>query len=266
MIKTRRVYILAHCDDELFCLPLLLDKNSENTLIFLTTLAKSQNQTSKRDVRKQEALNANRSLAKFITIKTLFYCNGIYDGYIHRDFDEVDFRELTRIVLKEKPDELVTLSYEAGHQDHDSVHIITRLISENQQLKLRCFSGYRASGLLPSFFSVLKPVSTFEKITFNRLKIVLTAIRLMIIYRSQVKTWVGLSPLILFKYAFFPFWESKYETSLEPKQNGHCFYEKRGRAIQSEVIKSHQRFVLNFRLRKNREAFSTKPVRKGEET
>jgi LmbE family N-acetylglucosaminyl deacetylase len=248
-MKTKRVYILAHCDDELFCLPLLLEKNSENTLIYLSTLAKSQVVTSELNVRKHEALRANRFLSKSTTIKTLFYGEEIYDGTIHCDFEEVDFHELTRIVLKEKPDELVTLSYEAGHQDHDSAYLITRIISENQQLKLRCFSGYRASELSSSFFSVLKPVSAFKKISFNRVRTFLTAVQLMIIYKSQLKTWVGLAPFLLFKYMFFPFWESRYETSLEPKQIKDCFYENRDRAIQSEVIKSHKKFVsyMNFK-------------------
>jgi LmbE family N-acetylglucosaminyl deacetylase len=248
MNKTKRVYIFAHCDDELFCLPLLLEKNSDNTIIFLTTLAKTQNQTYRLDIRKQEALNAEKFLAKNTTIKTLFYSNRIYDGTIHCDFSETDFHELTRMILKERPDELVTLSYEAGHQDHDSAYLIARLISENHHLDLRCFSGYRASKLISSFFLLLKPVSPFKKITFNRIRIVLTAIRLIIIYRSQFKTWTGLAPVLLFKYAFFSFWEARAKTYIEPDGIRDCFYENRGRATQSKVVKSHQKFLSYFDL------------------
>ena len=246
MIKTRRVFIFAHCDDELFCLPLLLEKNSVNTIVFLTTLDKNNAEPSKVNIRMQEALKANKFLSKATTIKTIFYNEGIYDGTIHTDFYRNHFKQLTRFVLDEKPDELVTLSYEAGHQDHDSAYLITRLISENEQLKLRCFSGYRASTLFPRLFTVLRPISFSNKIDFNRILITLIAVRLMIIYRSQAKTWIGLAPVLLIKYILFPFWEAKCETPLGYQSIRDCFYENRGRAKQHEVMKSHQRFITQF--------------------
>jgi LmbE family N-acetylglucosaminyl deacetylase len=246
LVITKRVFIFAHCDDELFCLPLLLEKNSENTLIFLTTLQRHQVSASKMNIREQEALKANRSLNRITNVKTIFFSKEIYDASIHTDFDQDNFRELTRLVLDEKPDELVTLSYEAGHQDHDSVHIITRLISENAQLKLRCFSGYRASVLSPKLFSVLSPITTIDKLVFKRFETISTAIRLIIIYKSQVKTWLGLAPSLLFKYTFCFFYESRNSIKLEPEHVANCFYENRGRANQCEVLKSHQRFIANF--------------------
>ena len=142
MVKTKRVFIFAHCDDELFCLPLLLEKDIDKTLIFLTTLKREQEIDSRVNTRQKEALRANQFLRKFGNVKTLFLGGEVFDGTIHTDFDTVKFDNLTQIVLKEKPSELVTLSYEAGHQDHNSVQIITRMLSKNHSLKLRCFSGY----------------------------------------------------------------------------------------------------------------------------
>lgn len=245
-IKIKRVFIFAHCDDELFCLPLLLEKNSENTLIFLTTQSKDDVKSSEVNIRSKEALRANSVLSEIANTKTVFYGEGIYDGTIHADFSADNFRNLTRIVLKEKPDELVTLSYEAGHQDHDSTHLITRLISENEGIRFRCFSGYRALKLVPRLFSVLKPAAPLERIAFNRPLITLSAIRLMMIYKSQSKTWIGLAPGLLFKYAFFTYWESKCEESLPFQRLRNTFYETRGRAKQSDVLKSHQRFAADF--------------------
>lgn len=246
MKKIKRVFIFAHCDDELFCLPLLLEKESDNVLVYLTTLNKSQTVEHQQNVRQLEALKAFRYLNKLIPVKTHFYGSEIYDGFIHDSFDEVDFTELTRLVLDEKPDELITLSYEAGHQDHDSVYFITRLISENNRIIFRCFSGYRASGLSPKSFSVLKPFSTSGTLAFNRISVVLTALRLMMIYKSQVKTWFGLAPALLFKYSFFPFRETKYENLLKTQHIEKCFYEIRGRAKQHDVMNSHQKFISQF--------------------
>ncbi len=246
MIKNRRVFIFAHCDDELFCLPLLLEKNSENTLIFLSTLGKNQVNLSKVDIRQREALKASRYLDRITTTKILFYTKEIYDGSIHSDFNQANFSELTTIVLNENPDELVTLSYEGGHQDHDSVHLITRLISENQNLVFRCFSGYRASGLSPKLFLVLNPIAATEKLFFNRFLTISTSVRLILTYKSQTKSWIGLAPVLLIKYAFFPFLESKTQSSIDPKFMRNCFYQNRGRAKQSDVLRSHRKFMTDF--------------------
>lgn len=246
MIKTKRVFIFAHCDDELFCLPLLLDNQVESTVIFLTTLKREQRADPEVNIRQREALRANRFLSKFGNVKTLFLGGAIYDGTIHADFDSAKFDELTRIVLDEEPSELVTLSYEAGHQDHDSVELITRILSKNLSMKMRCFSGYRASAMSPRLFSVLKPIDATEKIPFNRLLSVLTSIRLMLIYKSQSKSWIGLAPALLSKYAFSSFREERGSSSLDPEKKTNCYYQHRGRALQSEVLSAHQKFVWNF--------------------
>lgn len=247
MKKIKRVFIFAHCDDELFCLPLLLQKESDNVFIYLTTLNMSQSIEHQVNVRQLEAVRGSRFLNKFVPVRTHFFGSEIYDGSIHESFGKTDFIELTKLVLDEKPDELITLSYEAGHQDHDTAYVITRIISENHQLIFRCFSGYRASGLLAKCFSVLKPLSTIRLITFNRISIVLISIRMMMIYKSQVRTWIGLALPLLLKYSLFPFWESKPENSLEALHIEKCFYEIRGRAKQHEVINSHREFISHFR-------------------
>ena len=110
MTKTKRIFIFAHCDDELFCLPFLLDPNSENTLVFITSKKGGDSPNQKYNIRSSEALDANRYLNKFQSIETLFFDHEIYDGSIHKDFDKAKFDLLTQIIIDKKPDELVTLS------------------------------------------------------------------------------------------------------------------------------------------------------------
>ena len=245
-MKTKRVFIFAHCDDELFCLPLLLEKDIDKTLIFLTTLKREQEIDSRVNTRQKEALRANQFLGKFGNVKTLFFGGEVFDGTIHTDFDSVKFDNLTQIVLKEKPSELVTLSYEAGHQDHDSVQLITRMLSKNHSLKLRCFSGYRASASSPRLFLVLKPIDSLQKIPFNRLLSVFASIRLILIYKSQIKTWVGLAPALILRYVFGSFREEKVSSSLDLEEKTNCFYQNRGRAVQGEVLALHKKFVRDI--------------------
>jgi LmbE family N-acetylglucosaminyl deacetylase len=245
-MKIKRVFIFAHCDDELFCLPLLLEKNSQSTIIFLSTLKEGEISLTKSNTRQLEALRANQFLRKFADVKVLFLKGDILDGTIHDDFDATSFNQLTRIILDEKPSELVTLSYEAGHQDHDSAELITRILSENHKLKMRCFSGYRASAISPRFFLVLKPADPIGKISFNRILVTFVLWRLIIIYRSQAKTWLGLAPALILKYAFLSVREDNKSKSMNLDQIQSCFYQSRGRAIQREVLIAHQKFLQDF--------------------
>ncbi len=212
----------------------------------MTTLNKNDQFKTIHDVRRIEALQANRYLNKIREVNTIIYDQKVFDGSIHSEFTLANFQELTQIVIDEEPDELITLCFEAGHQDHDSVELITRIISKNHNLKMRCFSSYRASAISPRLFSVLKPIAPKEKISFNRFFLVLVSLRLMFIYKSQIKTWLGLGPALLFKYSFMSFRESEKSPSMYPEIIPHCFYETRGRASQREVFTSHQKFVSNF--------------------
>jgi LmbE family N-acetylglucosaminyl deacetylase len=246
MRKIKRVFLLAHCDDEIFLLPLLLENNSENTLIFFTTMQTVDKSLGALDVRRAEALRANNFMNKFHQVKTLFLDSEVFDGNIFRDFSKLDFDRLVHMIYLEKPDELITLSYEAGHQDHDSVEIITRILANKFNYRMRSFSGYRAARFLPNLFTVLKPFNKFQKIHFERILSTWVCLRLMIIYRSQIRTWIGLAPALLLKYAFMPYWEGRNSISLEPEQITNCFYANRGRAEQKEVVLSHKKFVEDF--------------------
>lgn len=220
--------------------------NSQSTLIFLTTLNKGRRSGAVHDVRQHEALKAGKYINKFQRVKIIFFNREVFDGSVHSDFTLANFKELTQIVVEEEPDELITLCFEAGHQDHDSVELIVRIISENLNLKMRCFSGYRASAISPKLFSVLKPITRTEEIFFSRFFLVRVSIRLMLIYKSQVKTWLGLAPILLFKYAFLPFWEGGRSPFAYQEKVSNCFYENRGRASQNEVLLAHQKFVRDF--------------------
>jgi len=68
----------------------------------------------------------------------------------------------------------------------------------------------------------------------------------MSIYKSQIRSWIGLGPALLLRYSFAPFSEGKKLTSLEPGVIGNCFYENRGRAVQRDVLSAHQKFVKNL--------------------
>ena len=93
------------------------------------------------------------------------------------------------------------------------------------------------------FFKVMKPEKRQEKIKFRRFHNLYVAFRIILIYKSQFKTWVGLAPFILLNYAFSSFWVNHVDRFSEPKLLDRCFYEFRGRAAQGEVLGHLNRII-----------------------
>lgn len=246
MKKINRVFIFAHCDDELFCLPLLLDNTSNNSIIFLTTETMSDRVAGKIDERRSEAILANSYINKFQPLQTHFFPGNIFDGSVHIDFSRNDLHELIEFVVALSPDELVTLSYEGGHQDHDTVELITRLIGRSLSSKVRSFSAYRASPISRKLFHVSSPRNpNLEKIHFDRIKVFKVTFKLILIYKSQIKTWIGLGPSLLIKYLCRSYQETSLSSGVGLQNFEFCFYEGRNRALQSEVLVK-QGELLNF--------------------
>ncbi len=94
-------------------------------------------------------------------------------------------------------DELVTLAWEGGHQDHDAAHLVAAVFA--QQRGIRClemplYNGHKAFG---PFFRVAHPVGggwTSRRISWREKLANLLLVRF---YPSQRKTWLGLMPQML---------------------------------------------------------------------
>jgi hypothetical protein len=245
-MKMKRVFVFAHCDDELFCLPYILQKDTDNVIIYLTTSSKLDGQPMGKSYRQIEAERAIELLNRYSNVEVLFFNERIFDGEVHTRFQIEEFEKLELMVSQLNPIELVTLCLEMGHQDHDSVALITQMISNKLNVRFTSFSGYRSSRFLPRMFSVMKPTNPGEKLNPKRSLSLLLAIKLITLYKSQYKTWLGLGPILLVKYAFFPIYTANSSYLDSVPQDLKCFYQERGRSKYSEVSKEHIRFVKSF--------------------
>jgi LmbE family N-acetylglucosaminyl deacetylase len=243
--KIKRVFLLSHCDDEIFLLPLLLDSLAQSTIVFFTT---RKNIYQSPDVRRLEAVLAKRFLSRFQKVNTIFLSPEIHDGLIHEEFKMKNFEFLESVIVEEKPDEIITLAFEGGHQDHDSVNVIARILCDKLKIDMVSCPAYRSANFSRKLFTVMKSDLTSQKIRVKRLRTLTAAFKIMFIYKSQFKTWVGLAPFILFKYSIYPFSYFRVKPTLEVVHLDRCFYESRNRAVQSEVLSSLRRFA-NFRER-----------------
>ena len=245
-MKIKKLFLLSHCDDEVFLIPFFLQPGTESTIVFFST---QPNFDGMERLRMDEAISANRFLNRFQKLETVFLNPEVRDGKIHEDFSVSQLSYLEEVIDRVKPDEIVTLAYEGGHQDHDTVELISNILSQTHKVKLKTCPAYRSVRFSRNFFSVMKAEYPRERVRINRLLNLWIALRIIFIYKSQFKTWVGLAPFILIRYAFSPFWVTSVGSPSGPKLIDRCFYEFRGRADQDDVL-THLNRISTFAKKK----------------
>jgi len=231
-----KVFILAHQDDEVFLLPHIL--NSEKKLFIYLTNGVSEGSTElKLEIRTVEAryvfekyLSQLNSVANWWGLE-----NSVPEGELHKFVSVENLASIEEVIKNQgvQVTQILTTTFEGAHQDHDSAAVISRKLGSVFLVDTIEVSTY------PQWFSkfysfrVLNPRYPSESFRFERVKALQLALRLMASYKSQRATWIGLGIGTLGTYAF-----RKYRASCpQPVRLLYpCFYEFRGRALQSEVL------------------------------
>jgi N-acetylglucosamine malate deacetylase 1 len=130
----------------------------------------------------------------------------------------------------ERVDEVYTLAWEGGHQDHDAAHLVALAFAQRRDIpchEMPLYNGYRTPH---SYFRVMRPLG--DGWTTRRVSLAdgLRVVALLPLYRSQRKTWLGLWPETFFKLViarreFVREADSRRVTSRP--HDGLLFYERR---------------------------------------
>jgi hypothetical protein len=214
-------WILAHPDDEIFGIPIWFDTNNKSVFYYLVT---------EPAVRVSESKNVAKYLEKRGLKVETYYSNGKFkDGEVSRCLNQESLGELIQRIMAVNPNRLIVLADEYGHQDHDFVNRLAKLISQYLRIELIQVLAYRnvKAGFGYQVMNTDQPISGVAR---NSLNFVRTALEMAFIYRSQWKSWVGLLPGILIGYSKrdFRFLEDKdkeVEVKVWPP-----LYEKRKRS------------------------------------
>lgn len=94
-------------------------------------------------------------------------------------------------------DELVTLAWEGGHQDHDATHLVTTLFAQRHGIpciEMPLYNGHHTPG---NFFRVMHPIGDGWTSRRIPLREKLANVLLTRHYHSQRRTWLGLAPMLL---------------------------------------------------------------------
>ena len=164
----KRLWLLAHQDDEVLGLH-LYSNTSSNRVIYLTDGVRTgANYTSgKRVDEARMAWNVIDRNAELIFFGT---DHALKDGSLTEQISVYHLNELIAICQNYDINEIVTLQLEGGHQDHDIVSMIAEELSLRLSLDLVTFPGYRALHKKYPIYAVMS--SSFKLMQKNNLSIV----------------------------------------------------------------------------------------------
>ncbi len=232
-----KVVLIAHQDDEIFLLPYF--NNHEFKLVIFLTNGVPEGSSS--EISEERFSEAKEIFHKFLIPRN---CEPIwwgnrnqhFEGSLHRftNSDEVSSIWEEILLKGRNVSEIITTTFEGAHQDHDAAAYISRKLANKSGLTATEISTYPQKFKRIYSFSVLKPGNPEIHIKFKRLAITKLAFQMILAYKTQRKTWLGLGIQTLYTYALRQYWTS---SSNAIKELNPCFYEFRGRSTQKEVLR-----------------------------
>ena len=246
-------YLFAHQDDE-FGTFIKLEKDAikNNTFIFYLTSGEDKKTKKKVNSRRDnESLNVMQKLG--IKKKNIFFLGSKYQIEHNKLYLNIDYIYNKILVTSKsigKPDSIVTHSWEGGHEDHDASNLIGRKVAKKFKIteKSTQFSLYNSYNTSLLYFKVFNPIikSKGEKL-FTNLKKRIFYIKLLFVYKSQIKIWVGLYPFIIFHYLFkgYNFIEKLNSDNFIRKPHHYSLLYERRNFCTFKKFKSKTKFFLN---------------------
>lgn len=187
MLKNFALILLPHADDEIFALG-LIDKFKKSGLKVFLVLLTGTDERANEHIRSCSLIGCHHiSLPR--TSKM--------DGNLHSNFLTLE-DSLESLIFKIKPKFIACPLLEGGHQDHDSTCIVTEAILSRKcfkEISLYYYSTYYRLGS-SYLFGVARKNSLFEDYSIDysgltsRLATGFQGLMLILLYRSQLKSWV----------------------------------------------------------------------------
>ena len=255
-MKKNLVIVLAHQDDE-FCIFNRISNFSykKNIYIFYMTSGMDINLNKKiYNKRDLESISVLKRLG--VLKKNIFFLGrklSINNNQLYKNLN-LAFKHLVVNIKKIKGFKTVyTHSLEGGHEDHDACNYLIKVAN----LKYNFFNisyqfpAYHGKNLPFIFFKVLNPISENGKIFQRKYNFLdrFKFIYLLFFYKSQLKTWLGLYPFIIFKYLFYrndEIQKIKKSLFIRRPHKGKLLYEKRGYCSYDRFKKKIEIFVKNL--------------------
>ena len=204
LLKSNFIILLAHLDDEFALIPLIRNLSTIENPNFKIIYCAERNNKRNRERRKE-----NSKFLKFFKIdsKQIIYLN---DFFPVNDLNQLkDSKNIYKFLKcefsKNKFDFLLSLDFEGGNPDHDSLALITEKFCKNHKIGSLYFPAYNFSGNILFPLNVLSPKKE-EKIYYEvyktKKKDWLDLIKITFIYKTEFSAFIKLLPFFIFKIIF----------------------------------------------------------------
>ena len=215
------LFLFAHQDDELAAAPHLLraiEAHEQALCVFLTDGA-MQADAATRD---RESL---RALERFgVPVRNITFLretHSIPDSHLVEHLDEA-LAALIGLLPGDGVQKIWVTAWEGGHPDHDAAYLLARALTKRFRIaELRAFPLYHGEGTRGRWFRAFAlTAGTKERvrITFRE---GLAIVRVMLIYRSQWKTLLGLGPSLIVRALVRGSFESRRVAHDQPLRRPH---------------------------------------------
>tara|TARA_B100000768_G_scaffold182020_1_gene208494 strand:- start:7075 stop:7824 length:750 start_codon:yes stop_codon:yes gene_type:complete len=198
---------LPHLDDEFALVPIIkkITSNSKNkiSIIYCAERNISNDMNNKR---RKENLRALESIG--CRVENITYINDFFkvDDLKLLDAASDIHNFLTTFINKHNIKQIVTLNFEGGHPDHDSLALIVKKISDSNK-QLNCFfvPAYNSRRSLLFPVSVFRPLKS-QQLHFYKEKhnlfVWIDAFFIALEYQSERSAFMKLMPFIIFNIFF----------------------------------------------------------------
>ena len=222
------LFVYAHQDDEIATATRILHLIRSGWEVSCVYLTDGQGRNVASRVRDEESRQVLQRLG--VDLKNVHFLGSearIPDGRLFEHLDRA-----LELIGSIECDEVWTLAYEGGHQDHDAAHLVA--VAYAKRRTVPCFEMplYHGYGLPGPFFNTLAPLRNGGEWTARKIALS-EGFRIALLcryYASQRKTWLGLLPEALLRLALGrKEWtrEASLDRVRQKPHAGKLFYERR---------------------------------------
>lgn len=245
------LFVFAHQDDEIATATRILHMVRSGWTVSCVFLTDGEGRSATSEVRDEES---RRVLAQLgVDLRRVHFLGsreGIPDGRLFEHLERA--LALVERAIPDWPDEVWTLAWEGGHQDHDASHLVAMAYAVPRGLAAYEMPLYHGYGLPGPFFNALAPLRNGAPWTGRRIGLA-EGFRIALLsrlYASQRKTWLGLLPEALVRLASSrKEWTraAELERLRDRPHRGKLFYERRFGVTWEEFEAQAKPFVAAIR-------------------
>jgi LmbE family N-acetylglucosaminyl deacetylase len=236
------LFVLAHQDDELCAAPIVASRKAKGRPVCVVYLTDGEAGGVSAQRRNRESGNALAMLgAAPSELVFLGSVRGFPDGKLHTVLPDALGSLEETVRAAGGVDEIFTLAYEGGHQDHDACHAAAVVLASRLGLlaRTRQIPFYRKAGSVPGV-AVLAPLAENGTATPWPLSAAerIRMLSLMRMYPSQWRVLLGLGPLLAAACAVrpgLPVQPVAMKRLRERPTAAPMFYERRQKVDAAEV-------------------------------